>query len=358
MRFVCNAEVRISVANKQTITNGVDCQTEFKTARNVSLPCRVLYLILKSYARLAIKIFCRHITINRPELLRGEGPLLLAANHPNSFLDGIILTILFDTPIYSLARGDVFANKRLRKIIDLFHLLPVYRTSEGVENLGHNYTTFAACQQVFRKDGIVLIFSEGGCVNEWHLRPLRKGTARLALSTWQQGIPVTVVPLAINYSPFRYFGKNVTLVFGTPLNRNEIESQPTEGKQFAEFNRQLRSQLEQSVFEIDEADKAKQEQLLAIEVPLWKRILLSPFALVGFLLHAPLYFPLKWIAQARFNNDHFDSILTAALLFLYPLYLLFLVAIACWIFSCWWFLLVFLLAPFTAWATVQLKKQV
>ena len=36
------------------------------------------------------------------------------------------------------------------------------QTSEGVENLEHNYTTFAVCQQAFEQGAIVLIFSEGG----------------------------------------------------------------------------------------------------------------------------------------------------------------------------------------------------
>jgi len=39
------------------------------------------------------------------------GPLLLACNHPNSFLDGIILDILFDEPIWALTRGDVFKGQ-------------------------------------------------------------------------------------------------------------------------------------------------------------------------------------------------------------------------------------------------------
>src|SRR5689334_1434347 len=113
-------------------------------------------------------IHCRKVIINRPEVLKMEGPLLLACNHPNSFLDGVVLTTLFDHPVYSLARGDAFRKGLVDRILRRIRLLPVYRTSEGVENLEHNYTTFAACQDSFRKKGIVLIFSEGLCENEWH----------------------------------------------------------------------------------------------------------------------------------------------------------------------------------------------
>ena len=135
----------------------------------------VFYSLIKLYARLAIKIYCTKIIINKPEVLLQKGPILLACNHPNSFLDGVILTTLFDAPVYSLARGDAFKNSRVNKLLRGIKLLPVYRTSEGVENLEHNYTTFASCRQAFDEKSIVLIFSEGRCENEWHLRPLRKG---------------------------------------------------------------------------------------------------------------------------------------------------------------------------------------
>jgi 1-acyl-sn-glycerol-3-phosphate acyltransferase len=68
----------------------------------------VLYSLLKLYARFAIKVYCTRIVINKPEVLKSKGPLLFASNHPNSFLDGMILTTLLDEPLYSLARGDAF----------------------------------------------------------------------------------------------------------------------------------------------------------------------------------------------------------------------------------------------------------
>ncbi|RYY41566.1 MAG: hypothetical protein EOO08_00070 [Chitinophagaceae bacterium] len=318
----------------------------------------VLYRFLKAYARLAIKIFCRHVYVNRPEWLRAEGPLLLCANHPNSFLDGIILTILLDKPLYSLARGDAFAHKGLRKLIDVFHLLPVYRSSEGAENLGQNYGTFAACREVFRNNGVVLIFSEGGCVNEWQLRPLRKGTARLALSAWQEGIPLTVLPVGFNYSPFRNFGKNVWINYGTPLDRNTVELQPSDGLRFAEFNRQLRTQLEGLVWQIDARDTRALKQRLSVPLAAWKRVLLAPFAVVGTLLHAPLYFGVKALTTARFNNDHFDSVMAALLMILYPFYLLLLAVLSLIWLPALASLTVFLLAPLLAWAAVQVKGQV
>ncbi|MGN6605245.1 MAG: 1-acyl-sn-glycerol-3-phosphate acyltransferase, partial [Ginsengibacter sp.] len=104
----------------------------------------MLYQILFYPSRAALHFYCRKIVINNKELLAEKGPLLIAANHPNSFLDAIIVSTLFKQPVYSLARGDVFANGFFSKVLRSVNMLPVYRLSEGAENLGYNYVTFEA----------------------------------------------------------------------------------------------------------------------------------------------------------------------------------------------------------------------
>lgn len=318
----------------------------------------VLFAVLKVYARLVIKIYCRRIIINKPEWLKTKGPLLLACNHPNSFLDGIILTTIFEENIFSLARGDAFRKPWHGQVLRWLKLLPVYRTSEGVENLEFNYSTFEACKEVFRQNGIVIIFSEGRCINEWHLRPLKKGTARLATGTWEDGIDLTVLPVGFNYNTFRNFGKNVFINFGEPLNQDEVKLHRTDGRMFLTFNEQLRAGLQDLVYEIDTNDKATLKARLSVPVPDGKKILLLLPALAGFLIHAPLYFTGKALTQRHFNNDHFDSALVSMLVLVYPLYLLLFFLLA-GIFLNWLAALaVFFLFPFFAWSCVQVKPQI
>ena len=82
------------------------------------------------------------MAINNKEYLSLKGPLLIAANHPNSFLDAIILSTIFKRPVYSLARGDAFVKPFYKKLLLSLNMFPVYRISEGVENLENNYETF------------------------------------------------------------------------------------------------------------------------------------------------------------------------------------------------------------------------
>lgn len=318
----------------------------------------MLYQFLKIWVRLAAKIFCRRIIINIPEHLKMKGPLLLAANHPNSFLDAILLDILFERPIWSLARGDVFTSPFYRKMLKNLKILPVYRTSEGVENLETNYKTFDDCKKIFRNQGIVLMFSEGKCINEWHLRPLKKGTARLAISSWQDHIDLKVLPVGINYSSFTRFGKNIFLNFGTVISKEDIDTNETDGKKHQAFNNRLRDELEQLVFEIPLTDKNLQEKILVRRPGKIVSALLFIPALTGWLLNAIFYLPVRSYAWSKANKtDHYDSVQLALLIFLYPFYLLFIVFVLLFFTGNGWSWLLLLLIPATAWAYVQLKGQ-
>jgi 1-acyl-sn-glycerol-3-phosphate acyltransferase len=315
----------------------------------------VFYQLTKIYARLAIKVYCRKVIINKPEVLKSNGPLLLAANHPNSFLDGIILTTLFDQPVHSLARGDAFSNKWINRFLRSIQLLPVYRTSEGTENLSHNYTTFAACQETFKEKGIVLIFSEGRCENEWHLRPLKKGTARLATTAWENGIPLRVLPVGLNYSSFKSFGKEVHLFFGEPIKIEDIDPAGAIGKKLVDFNSLLQNQLQQLVYEIEENDQGKLHSIFPPREGI-SRYLLGLPAIAGWILHGPMYYLCKAYTQRYFKNSgHYDSVLTSLLLLFYPIYFLIVVGM----FFTWqpvYGLLAIFILPITAWACVKLKE--
>ena len=285
---------------------------------------------------------------------------MLAVNHPNSFLDAIILDTLFEEPIYALARGDAFKNKISDAILRSLKMLPVYREREGTENLQLNYCTFDDCINIFKKKGIVLIFSEALCENEWHLRPLKKGTARLAVATWQKGIPVKILPVGINYSSFHLFGKNVHINFGSFIEQSNFSTinDDESGKNLNAITNAIQQQLQLMVYEIDSSDKAKQASTFEIKISALKKVVLVIPAILGYCVHFPLYFPLQRIVQkAASKTGHYDSIIVGSLTILYPFYLLLLALLCYFIAGDFWWIAAFILPPFFAWSYVQLKKQ-
>lgn len=315
----------------------------------------MLYKILLLPARLAIYFYCRKIVINNKAIPDEKGPLLIAANHPNSFLDAIIVSTLFKKPIYSLARGDAFSNKLVTKILTSLNMLPVYRVSEGVENLENNYITFDACQQLFRENKIVLIFSEGKCINEWHLRPLKKGSARLALTAWMHNTPLRVLPLGINYNSFRRFGKIMVLNFGNFISKSDLYEDFTSGKAINEFNDLLQEQLDSLVYEISPNDTNKLKSIFNVSQSNFKKILLFIPAAIGFIVHAPLYYAIHFIIKDR-AKDHYDSIMVGILFLFYPLFVILLTLVLFLVIKSWYALSLLILLPFTAWSYLQLNR--
>jgi 1-acyl-sn-glycerol-3-phosphate acyltransferase len=291
-------------------------------------------------------------------MLRSPGPLLLAVNHPNSYLDAIILDSLFKQPVYSLARGDVFKNKNIARILRALKILPVYREREGTEHLHKNYHTFDACLDIFKKNGTVLIFTEALSENEWHLRPLKKGTARLAAAAWEEGIPLKILPVGVNYSSFRLFGKNVHINFGSFIEQNNVVFTESEyGKLLNAVTNSIEQQLRQLVYEIDDADKQQQAKIFSVPVSKTKKVILLIPAAIGAILHFPFYVTLqKTIGKKMLNTGHYDSVMISSIFLLYPVYLLLLVILTRYLTSDFWWLII-LLAPFTAWSYVQLQQQ-
>lgn len=318
----------------------------------------MLYSILKVIVRLAARIFCRKIIINKPELLKEKGPMILACSHPNSFLDAVLMDILFEKPVWSLTRGDAFLNKRITNLFYKLKMLPVYRPSEGVENLSENYKTFDTCIELFKRGQVVLIFSEGLCVNEWHLRSLKKGTARLAYKCQQENIPLKILPVGINYSSFKRFGKNLFVNLGNIFTASDFDKTLSDGAWNQVFNNKLQQELSPLVFEIEKKDKKKQQELLEIDPSLLTKVLLAIPAVIGLLIHAPLYLPIKFWVHKKYNNTgHMDAMQIVLPLFIYPFYLLFLAFLLFFTLNTYWVFLLMIILPFTAWSYVQVKGQ-
>lgn len=306
----------------------------------------MLYRLLKIPARIAFYLYCRRIRINNRDVLKKKGPLLIAASHPNAFLDAIILATLFKQPVYSLTRGDVFANKFYSKVLHSLKMLPVYRLKEGADNIERNYSTFEACIDIFQKGGIVLIFSEGETINDWRLRPLKKGTARLALTAWQKGIPLEVLPVGINYNSFRSFGKDIILNFGEVIKETQISNEGFEGLAINELNGLLYKRLNELVYAWSEIQFKRPSSAE-------KTLLFIP-AVLGYILHYPLFFLVDLLIKKK-DDDMYDSIVIGLLFAAYPFYLFLMFGVILMFANAIYGVFLTLAIPVIGWAYLQLK---
>lgn len=278
-------------------------------------------------------------------LLKAKGPLLLTANHPNALMDAIIIGAMFKKPVHFLTRGDVFNKNWKRKLLAKLNMIPIYRIRDGYENLHLNQYAFDKSHAVLKNNGIVLIFIEGACKHTHELQPFKKGAARIAFRCWKENIPVQVMPVVIRYSSLFSFGKNILLNLSSSISKNELAEDIDDAKNYLHFNSVISKRLSMLLNENTPANPQPIFSLLAV-------------AMIGRVLHAPLYYPLKsFVSKKTKGNEFYDSILFGLLFILYPMYVL-LVSISVFLFThnLLIAIAVFFIFPITAWCAVRNKN--
>lgn len=298
-----------------------------------------MYTLLRACVRAALHLYFGKIHVDLGSTAPPAGAVLVAANHPNSFLDALVIAAFLPYRMRFLARGDAFRNPMAAKVLRALYMIPIFRMSEGRTELRRTEASFRAAQQDLEAGGSVLVFSEGLSVNAHGLRPLGKGTARIAHRAWGTGLDVPVVPVWLNYRQFRKPFMEVDLCTGSTLHTGGMILEP-QAVFLRDFNAVLRERLLAASFRAD--------AVLAGETtpnPLAKVFLLLP-ALAGLVLHAPWYFPLRAFTGATTRGTvFFDSVLFGLLFLSYPLWLLMLTAAGLWLGMQTWALLVWLIAP-------------
>ena len=181
----------------------------------------MLYRIVRPVARYVLGYYFRNIDVTGLGNVPATGAVIFAANHPTAFLETCLLACYQQRPLHFLARGDLFNHPVAARLLAALNILPVYRIQDGgYAKLTDNYATFEACHDVLRGGGALMILAEGRCVHEKRLRPLRKGTARVALGTLAGQPPATevlIVPVGVNFERAERFRTSVSLHCGEPL---------------------------------------------------------------------------------------------------------------------------------------------
>lgn len=253
---------------------------------------------LKFWVKLALRIFCPKVNIANPHYLNSKGPLLIVASHPNSFLDAVIIGAFYPRKIHFLARGDVFQNPIFGYLLRSIGMIPVFRAREGKEHLHRNSHTFQESVDIMKDGGAVLIFIEGICLNTHEIQPFKKGASRILETLHAIDVFPKVHVIGMAYNSFRGIGKSVN------IDITEIGS--------------IKPIIESSDRLIFNA-RAAEEMSKNIHLPLEKTLFSHGFS---YYFHLPYYRLVEYCVDLKFKQTvFFDSVLFAALLFTYPIYL-------------------------------------
>jgi len=175
-----------------------------------------LYRFLRYLLRLLVHLYFLRVDSSNQEQVPQHGPVILAANHPSSILDSVLLATALPRPVNYLAKSELFRSRFLARIYTRLGAIPIQRgQGEASKRI--------AFEQVFRRleEGkCVGIFPEGRNSPHLQLANLRSGTAQMALEVeadndYQLGL--VVVPVGINFQNRELFMSSVLLRFGEPV---------------------------------------------------------------------------------------------------------------------------------------------
>lgn len=214
----------------------------------------IIHSLLRFSLRLTSYFFFEKIYISGIENLPDSYPVILACNHPNAFLDSIVMTTCVKRPLYYTARGDFFKSKVASSLLHFINIFPVYRKEEGQELIYKNNETFSYSIELFKKNGALVIFPEGLSENKYDLRPLRKGIARLAFEAWNNSEisdKLRIVPIAIHYSSWLKIRPIVYVEFLKNIEKKEFIDLTESGFFNKSFNEKLKMIFSEKCIVVD-----------------------------------------------------------------------------------------------------------
>lgn len=257
----------------------------------------MLIFLLKHFVRLGLAIFCPEIHINNKKALEEKGPILLLANHPDSFLDAIILGAYYQRKLHFLARGDVFEKPVFGYLLRKIGMIPIHRIREGKEHLHRNSATFQESVDILKNGGVVLIFIEGICLNNHEIQPFKKGATRILEATHAIGTYPLIHVASLGYNSFKAFGKVVNIHIESLEWKDAIK----EPKDRIQFNEKVKSLMEKN-----------------LEVPM--KLIPTKKGPLYYLIRPYYTFVRTFVEKKTKGTVFYDSVLFAVLLFTFPLY--------------------------------------
>lgn len=185
------------------------------------------YRFLRGIARYATGVYFFDMQRSGFEKVPDTEPIILAANHPRSLMDTVVLAAQTERQVCYMARVGLFHKHPLVPLIfNNVGVIPINRTEDLAKTGQANQDAFYRAYEVLEDQGCIGIFPEGHNSPEKQVGNLKTGTARIALFTEERNafeLGVKIIPVGLNYEDQERFLRRVLLRFGDPIDTRQYK---------------------------------------------------------------------------------------------------------------------------------------
>ena len=207
------------------------------------------YSILLPYVNWHTRRSYRQFEVHGKENLPKDGGLIFGVNHSNTLMDALVLLSADNVKKVFIARGDIFKNPIVAKILNFFRILPIFRMRNGVAAVRQNDDSLNKAVDVVHDHVDLYLFPEGTHRTKHSLMRFGKGLFHIALDANKQfgdQRPVYIVPTAIEYGDYFRYRSTAMINFGKPINVTEFMKNTTEENEAVVIN-QLKAMLSDEI---------------------------------------------------------------------------------------------------------------
>ena len=243
----------------------------------------MLYSILKFVIKIALKVFFKSVKVKNQDLIPDKGPMIVVSNHPNTFMDPIILASLLKPQVHFLANASIFNSSFTKWLFAKLNMIPIQRKHDTNKEKFDNNKIFEKCYEFLGKKGTIMIFPEGTSIRVRRLQQIKTGTARIALGAEENynfDLGLKIVTIGLNYSKPESFRSEVFVSVDEPIDVSKYKEifLKDEFEAARQLTEEIRSNLEEHIIitSNDEEDRLAHQIEEVYKHKLSKDIQLSP----------------------------------------------------------------------------------
>jgi len=197
------------------------------------------YSILLPYVSWHTRRAYRRFEVHGKDNVPKDSAVIFGVNHSNTLMDALVLLAANNSKKVFIARGDIFKNPIVAKILTFLRILPIFRIRNGVAAVRQNDDTLNKAVDVIHDHVDLYLFPEGMHRTKHSLLRMGKGLFHIAVDANKQfgdKSPIYIIPTAIEYGDYFRYRSTAMINFGEPINVTEFLKNTNEENEAVNIN--------------------------------------------------------------------------------------------------------------------------